>query len=92
MERIVRRIKGRKLGVILATGGCPGISKDLASGAYWLGSLLLAARGWSTIGGFTQVARLPDGRFAAPVDGRWAVTFSWDWDVNRAYELDLEYL
>lgn len=60
--------------------------------AYVPALMLLAARSWSTIGGFTQVARLRDGRFAAPVDGLWAITFAWDWDINRASRLRLEEL
>ena len=79
-----------RLGRILATGGCPGVPPHIAADTYWLGCLLLAARGWSTIGGFTEVARLAGGRFAAPVDGRWAITFEWDWDVNRVFHARLE--
>ncbi len=77
---------------ILATGGCPGIPKEIASGARWLASLLLAARGWSTIDGFTEVAKLPDGRFAAPLGDSWAITFDWDWDRNRVHHIRLEKL
>jgi hypothetical protein len=77
---------------ILATGGCAGIPRKIASAAHWLAHLLLAARGWDTIDGFTEVAKLPDGRFAAPLGGRWAITFEWDWDTNRAHHLRLEEL
>jgi hypothetical protein len=88
----VKPIDDPNLGRILATGGCPGVPPDVAAGAYWLGWLLLSARSWSTIGGFTEVAKLPGGRFAAPVDGRWVITFEWDWDVNRAFHARLEQL
>lgn len=78
------------LSQILACGGHPDIPAKLASAAYWQASLLLAARSWSTIGGFTRVLRLPDGRFAAPIDPRWAISFEWDYDVNRAFALCLQ--
>lgn len=78
------------LSLILACGGHPAIPATLASAAHWKASLLLAARGWSTIGGFTSVRRLPDGRFAAPIDALWAISFDWDYDVNRAFALRLQ--
>ena len=78
------------LSLILACGGHPDTLAKLASAAHWKASLLLAARSWSTIGGFTSVLRLPDGRFAAPIDARWAISFAWDYDVNRALALRLQ--
>jgi hypothetical protein len=75
---------------IIAHGGHPDIPLSLASGVHWKASLLLAARSWTTIGGFTSVARIAPGRFAAPIDDRWALTFAWDYDSNRAFALALE--
>lgn len=75
---------------ILACGRHLDIPAALASAAHWKASLLLAARSWSTIGGFTGVVRLPDGRFAAPLDACWAIGFAWDYDVNRAFALRLQ--
>lgn len=77
------------LSLILACGGHPDTPATLATAAHWKASLLLAARSWSTIGGFTSMLRLPDGRFAAPIDARWAISFAWDYDVNRAFALRL---
>ena len=78
------------LSLILACRRHPDIPAALASAAYWKAHLLLAARGWSTIGGFTSVVRLPEGRYAAPVDASWAISFAWDYDVNRAFALRLQ--
>ena len=68
----------------------PEVSPDVAQGAHWLASLIAAARSWQTIGQFTDVAKTSNNRFAAPVDGAWAITFSWDYDVNHAFEMRLE--
>ncbi len=86
------QIEDPTLASILTQGGAPNISSVLASAAYWKACLLLAARSWSTIGGFTGVARLPGGRFAAPIDATWVISFAWDYDLNRAFALQLERL
>ncbi len=77
---------------IFTQGDDPSISAVLASAACWKTSLLLAARSWSTIGGFTSVMRLPGGRFAAAIDAHWAISFAWDYDANRAFSLMLQSL
>lgn len=78
------------LACIIAQGRHPDIPPPVAAGAHWLAHLLLAARSWSTIGGFTGVRRLKSGRFAAPVDERWVLSFAWDYDCNRALAMKLE--
>jgi hypothetical protein len=78
------------LAQIMLHGSHPGVPKSVCAGAYWKASLLLASRGWSTTGKFTAVAKLRNGRFAAPIDRRWAVTFAWDYDINRAFHLRLK--
>ena len=69
----------------------PDVPKAVAAGAFWKANLLLALRSWSSIGKITAVAKLPDGRFAASIDGHWAITFAWDYDTNRAFHLRLEH-
>ena len=85
------QIEDATLAHIFTHGGDPSISAALASAAHWKACLLLAARSWSTIGGFTSVVRLPGHRFAAPIDTTWAISFAWDYDINRAFALRLQH-
>jgi hypothetical protein len=62
---------------ILTTRACSGLPADLCSSAYRVLRLLLAARAWSDVEVFTQIAALPDGRFAAPAHGKWVIVFEW---------------
>lgn len=84
------QIEDLTLARIFTHGGAPSIPPALASAAHWKTCLLLAARNWSTIGGFTSVVRLGRGRFAAPIDAAWVVSFAWDYDINRAFALRLQ--
>ena len=71
------RIVDPRLHEIFETRACPGLPADVSRTAYRLVRLLLAARGWSDVDVFTRVAKLPDGKFAVPVAGKWVITFSW---------------
>jgi len=86
----MNQIEDPTLAHIFTHGGDPSIPAALASAAHWKTCLLLAARSWSTIGGFTSVVRLGGGRFAAPIDAVWVVSFAWDYDINRAFALRLQ--
>jgi hypothetical protein len=68
----------QRLARICNTNSCPELPLALVKAANKMARLLLAARSWSDVGVFTKIAVLPDGRFAAPVLGRWAILFSWD--------------
>lgn len=67
-----------RLAQIYATNACPDLPAPVVKQAHRLIRLLLAAASWSDIGVFTKVAQLPNERYAAPVYGRWAISFAWD--------------
>lgn len=67
-----------RLARIFTTAACAGLPIPVVRRANRLLHLLNAAACWSDIGVVTKVARLKDGRFAAPVHGRWAISFDWD--------------
>lgn len=68
------------------TRACPDLPSVLAEPAYRLIRLLLASRTWGDVSVFTKVALLPDGRFIAPVHGKWGLAFEW-MDGLGAYTL-----
>lgn len=77
------------LAEIFATGGCASIPLAVVQGAHWLAHYLLAIRELTTIGHITELAKLGPSQFAAPISDGWAITFSWDYDANRAFGLRL---
>jgi len=66
-----------RLAEILATRTCPALPTDVIQPAYRLARLLLASRAWSDVAVFTRVSLLEDGRYVAPVHGKWGITFTW---------------
>ena len=71
------RIQDPRLLEILETRQCQGLTAETAHADYRLARLLLACRAWEDIDVFTPVAALPDGRYVAPVGGKWGIVFSW---------------
>ena len=79
-----------RLARIFTTAACPELPLPVVRNAHRLMRLLTAAASWSDIGVFTKVALLKDGRFAAPVHGRWAISFEWDDELDRIVNPSLE--
>ena len=63
--------------LLSSTRTCPDLPPAIRGPAYRLTRLLLASRTWGDVRAFTQVAQLPDGRFIAPVQGKWGLSFDW---------------
>jgi len=87
----LKTIADPSLARLLADGSDPTLPPPVAAAAFRMTSLVLAARSWSTIGAVTTVWKLAAGRFAIPLaaNGHF-LSFAWDYDVNRAFELRLE--
>lgn len=69
------RITDARLIEILETRACPALPGDLCDRAYGAMRRLLAARDWNDI--LVPVARLPDGRYAIRLLGKWVLIFCW---------------
>jgi len=79
-----------RLARIYTTAACPELPASVVRAAHRLMRLLSAAASWSDIGVFTKVAPWKDGRFVAPVQGRWAISFNWDDELERVANPRLE--
>lgn len=80
-----------RLEQIRSTRTCASLPQAVWYPAYRTTRLLIASRTWGDVRAFTRVARLEDGRYAAPVHGRWGLTFEWT-DGLGARALALERL
>lgn len=85
----VNRFSDPRAADLWSTRVCAALPTAAVEPAYRLIRLLLVSRSWADVRVFTQVARLPDGRYVAPAHGKWGVAFEW-LDGLGATRLSLE--
>lgn len=79
-----------RLAQIAQTRFCPDRPAAVVAKAHRIARLLEAAETWRDVDVFTDYAALPFGRYAAPVHGKWFITFNWS--ARGADEMKLEKL
>lgn len=82
------RISDPRVQDILDTNACAALPKAVVGPAYRLIRLLLNCRCWADVATFTAVAPWADGRYIAPVCGKWGLSF--EWTGSSAWRLALE--
>lgn len=83
------RISDPRVQDILDAHASDALPKAVAGPAYRLIRLLLNARCWEDVATFTAVAPWGDGRYIAPIHGKWGLSFDWT-DGSGAGALALE--